>query len=66
MWQQLRKRFFRSSSPHLSDHPSLDPTVLTKAVSGADQNQRPYRTVGITEQRLREANRRSWLTSFKG
>ena len=37
-------------------------TVLMEATKG----RRPWRTVGLTEQRLRERNRESWITSTKG
>jgi hypothetical protein len=66
MLQQLRKRIFGSSSPIPSANPQLEETVLIDAVTGVEDSRRPWRTVGVTEQRLREANKRSWLTSSKG
>ena len=65
MWQKLRRRLFgipatRSSSASMSE------TILNGRVRSVDTPATPWRTVGITEQRLREKNKRSWLTSSKG
>jgi len=66
MWHQLRRRLFGAPVRLPSDNPSMEPTVLIDAVTEADLERKPWRTVGITEQRLREKNKRSWLTSSKG
>ena len=63
MLQQLVKRLFGPSIkplPAMSDPPS--------GAMNPDGSFEPkhWGTVGSTEQRLREANRRSWHTSAKG
>jgi hypothetical protein len=66
MWHQLRNRLFGNSGARRSSHPSMSETILNGRVRSVDTPSRQVRTVGITEQRLREKNKRSWLTSSKG
>lgn len=66
MWHKLRKTFFGRPSQLPSANPSLEPTVLIDALTGLDLGRKPWRTVGATEQRLRDKNKRSWVTSSKG
>jgi len=57
MWNNITSRIF--GSPRL---PALH-TLVENAVKPAKV---PWRTVGLTEQRLRAANKQSWVTSTKG
>lgn len=66
MWHQLRYRLFGIPSARRSSTPSLDETILNGRIRSVDSPPTPWRTVGITEQRLREKNKRSWVTSSKG
>lgn len=61
MWRQIVQRFFGPSSKR---NPVADDSSYT--VLDGRAVQRSWRTVGLTEQRLRAANRRSWQTSAKG
>jgi hypothetical protein len=63
MLRQLVKRLFGPSIRPRPEVPHADPTVTNPDGSS---ERKPWRTVGLTEQRLREANRRSWHTSAKG
>ena len=65
MWRQLRNRIFGYAS-RPSTNPSMEPTILNGRMRSFDSEGRPWTTVGITEQRLREKNKRAWLTSSKG
>ena len=62
-WRQLAKRCFGSSIKVQPADPHAEPTAMDFAES---LEPKPWRTVGLTEQRLREANRKSWHTSAKG
>ncbi|HZI99024.1 MAG TPA: hypothetical protein VFD22_00090 [Gemmatimonadaceae bacterium] len=66
MWQQLRNRLLGTRAARRSSTPSLDETILNGRIRSVDSAPKPWRTVGITEQRLRDKNKRSWLTSSKG
>jgi hypothetical protein len=64
MWRQLMQRFFGPSSKPIPVAVTHDDASLT--VLDGRAVQKPWRTVGLTEQRLRAANKRSWQTSAKG
>ena len=57
MWRRIAAMIFRSPVDSQHDNPTA---------SGVDGPRKPWRTVGLTEQRLRERNRESWITSTKG
>ena len=63
MWRQLVKRLF---SPSIKPVPAEIADDSSFTVLNGRAVQKPWRTVGLTEQRLRAANRRSWQTSAKG
>lgn len=65
MWRRLAGRIFGSSATPA--HNAV-PVAMDKHEShpGATGARRPWRTVGLTEQRLRARNRESWITSTKG
>ena len=61
MWRQLMQQFLGPSTKPVPVAVDSSLTVLNgRAVP------KSYRTVGLTEQRLRAANSRSWQTSAKG
>ena len=62
MWRQLAQLFGPSSKPVPA------PVAIDSSLTVLDGRAVPksYRTVGLTEQRLRAANSRSWQTSAKG
>jgi hypothetical protein len=66
MLRQLAKRILGRSTgrrlPPLSDLPSS----TNPAAGYGPASRRPSQTVGTTEQRLRAANKKSWVTSTKG
>lgn len=64
MWRRIAAKIF--GSPVESTHEQPVPMDRHDAPSGIDGARRPWRTVGLTEQRLRERNRESWITSTKG
>ncbi len=66
MWHRLRYRLFGIPVPHQSANPSLNETILDGRITSDDLTRKAWRTVGLTEQRLREKNKRSWLSSSKG
>jgi hypothetical protein len=66
MWHQLRNRLFGPPTTRRTSFPSLNETILDGRIASVDSVAKPWRTVGLTEQRLREKNRRSWVTSSKG
>jgi hypothetical protein len=66
MWNRLRNRLFGIPAARRASFPSLDETILNGRIGSVDSPPKPWRTVGITEQRLREKNKRAWLTSSKG
>jgi len=62
MWKGMTKLF--SGSPK-SEKPAS--RRITPVKSGTDGDyERQSRTVGLTEQRLRAANKEAWTTSSKG
>jgi hypothetical protein len=64
MWRRIAARIF--GSPAESAHEQPLPMDRHDTPSGIDGVRRPWRTVGLTEQRLRERNRESWITSTRG
>lgn len=67
MWRRIAKSIFGPSRQTPGIHVDISPSRLDTAsnVEGTTAR-KPWRTVGQTEQRLREANRQSWITSTKG
>ena len=66
MWRKFVTSILGQSPKALT--PSSDDEANVSALDRApdDLQPKPWRTVGLTEQRLREKNRRSWRTSGKG
>jgi hypothetical protein len=67
MKKSLRERLFGPRKARDAGSPALKEKTLAKINEpdpGAVTRQR--RTIGLTEQRLRAANRESWITSSKG
>jgi hypothetical protein len=68
MWNNITSRIFGSSSqPALAGRVAEPVRIQARVVenTGSPAKQ-PWRTVGLTEQRLRAANKQSWVTSTKG
>ena len=63
MWRRIAAKVFGPRVESDRDQPISADVHTSGAVDGA---RRPWRTVGLTEQRLRERNRESWITSTKG
>jgi hypothetical protein len=65
MWRRLAAMIFGSSVTRAhNDLPvAMDKHDFGPGATGA---RKPWRTVGLTEQRLRARNRESWITSTKG
>jgi hypothetical protein len=65
MWRHLVQRIFGPSenSARAAARVENDRHDIS---TGANIARKPWRTVGLTEQRLRERNRESWITSTKG
>lgn len=65
MWRRLSQVIFGSTAPS-----ARTPVRVTNErfdiSSGTTIARTPWRTVGLTEQRLRARNRESWTTSTKG
>ena len=68
MWNNITSRIFGSSSqPALTTPVDVPVRTHTRFVANTGNPvKQPWRTVGLTEQRLRAANSRSWVTSAKG
>ena len=62
MWKGMTKLFGKSSR---LDAPATRRTTPVKARESAEF-ERASRTVGLTEERLRAANKQAWTTSSKG
>ena len=65
MWRRLLALLFGSPATP-SHHPVGGTTSRFDISSGTTLEKKPWRTVGLTEQRLRARNRESWITSTKG
>ena len=57
MWNNITSEVF--SSPR-------QPALRAPVENAGKPAKVPWRTVGLTEQRLRAANKQSWVTSTKG
>lgn len=66
MWRQIVASFLRQSPRVVSPGSADEANVSSLDRAPDDLQPKPWRTVGLTEQRLREKNRRSWHTSGKG
>jgi hypothetical protein len=67
MLRHLAKRIFRGKSDSVRLPPLSDlPSSANPAANDGSGPKRSFRTVGLTEQRLRAANKQSWITSTKG
>ncbi len=64
----LRERLFGSTQMRNPDAALLkkEKTLAKINEPDADAKPRARRTIGLTEARLREANKQSWITSSKG
>jgi hypothetical protein len=65
MLRHLARRIFGSPSRRLPPLSEIPP-VMRPTPSDGTQPKQVFRTVGLTEQRLRAANKRSWITSTNG
>jgi hypothetical protein len=65
MWRRLLQMIF-GSPVNPSHNPAGGTTNRFDISSGTTLVKKPWRTVGLTEQRLRARNRESWVTSTKG
>lgn len=65
MWRRI-VAIISGSSVELQHHEPAAVAMDRHAMSPDDGARKPWRTVGPTEQRLRERNRESWITSTKG
>ena len=63
MWRRIAAKIFGSRVESAHEQPIPMDAHTSSTIDGA---RRPWRTVGLTEQRLRERNRESWITSTKG
>lgn len=62
MWKGMTKLFGGSANPEKTATRRITPVK-----AGTDgEFERASRTVGLTEQRLRAANKQAWITSSKG
>ena len=64
----LRERLFGSTqmrNPGAATH-KKEKTLAKINEGDAAAKPRTHRTIGLTEARLREANKQSWITSSKG
>ena len=66
MWRQFVTCILGQSPKALSPSSADEADVSSLDRAPDDLQPKPWRTVGLTEQRLREKNRRSWRTSSKG
>ena len=66
MWRQLVARILGQHPKALSPSSADEANISSLDFAPTDLEPKPWRTVGLTEQRLREKNRRSWHTSGKG
>jgi hypothetical protein len=66
MWRRIASMIFGSSVEQAPQQFAPVPMDRQPTPSGNDPSRKPWRTVGLTEQRLRERNRESWITSTKG
>ena len=65
MFRHLARRIFGSSSVRLPPLSEIPP-VMRPTPSDGTQSKQTFKTVGLTEQRLRAANKQAWITSTKG
>jgi hypothetical protein len=65
MLRHLARRIFGSRSVRLPPLSEIPP-VMRPTPSDGTEPKKAWTTVGLTEQRLRAANKRSWITSTKG
>jgi hypothetical protein len=63
MWRRIAGLIF--GPPATPAHNTV-PMDRHDSHPGATGARKPWRTVGLTEQRLRARNRESWITSTKG
>jgi hypothetical protein len=63
MWRKFLQQFLGRSSRSLPAAVPIDPSLTVLDGRAVPKS---YRTIGLTEQRLRAANSRSWQTSAKG
>jgi len=66
MWRRIAEMIFGSSAESSYKQPPSDAMDRHATPSESDGARKPWRTVGQTEQRLRDRNRESWVTSTKG
>ena len=68
MKKSLRERLFGSTQMRNTSADSLKKEKTLAKINEPDAVPKPHarRTIGLTEARLREANKQSWITSSKG
>jgi hypothetical protein len=66
MWRKFAELVLGHTPRGLSPSSADEADVSSLDRAPDDLESRPWRTVGLTEQRLREKNRQAWRTSGKG
>ena len=66
MWSELVTRILGQSPKALAAHAADEANASDMDRAPDDLQPKPWRTVGLTEQRLRAKNRQAWRTSGKG
>ena len=68
MKKSLRERLFGSTQMRNPDAAALKKEKTLAKINEPEAAAKPHarRTIGLTEARLREANKQSWITSSKG